>query len=247
MAGDAFFNRIDLSAHGFYAVDGARCGYDWDRPNGDRGMPFNYWTQGAAVAEVELDCLTGDFEVRRADVLVDLGCSINPALDVGQIEGAFVQGAGWLTTEELIVSEAGHGEGANHAWFGAPPGTLQRYRIMEWMSFIASDLHKGGFMPLFKKTTPDDYRPLARQLVVSRMKLLDEHLADRDYLTGSVFTIADAHCYAIAMWTHYHDIDLAPWPNLSAYLERISQRPSAQAAKAAERAEAKRQGYEGKV
>merc|ERR1719506_3409566 len=53
-------------------------------------MPFNYWTQGAAVAEVELDCLTGDFEVRRADVLVDLGCSINPALDVGQIEGAFV-------------------------------------------------------------------------------------------------------------------------------------------------------------
>ena len=124
VAGDAFFNRIDLSAHGFYAVDGARCGYDWDRPNGDRGTPFNYWTQGAAVAEVELDCLTGDFEVRRADVLVDLGCSINPALDVGQIEGAFVQGAGWLTTEELIVSEAGHGEGANHAWFGAPPGTL---------------------------------------------------------------------------------------------------------------------------
>ncbi|KAH8064264.1 xanthine dehydrogenase [Aureococcus anophagefferens] len=98
VAGDAFFNRIDLSAHGFYA--------------------------GAAVAEVELDCLTGDFEVRRADVLVDLGCSINPALDVGQIEGAFVQGAGWLTTEELIVSEAGHGEDANHAWFGAPPGTL---------------------------------------------------------------------------------------------------------------------------
>ena len=49
------------------------------------------------------------------------------------------------------------------------------------------------------------------------------------------------------MWTHYHDIDLAPWPNLSAYLERISQRPSVQTAKAAERAEAKRQGYEGKV
>jgi len=123
----------------------------------------------------------------------------------------------------------------------------EKYRVLEWMSFIGSDLHKGGFMPLFKKTTPDDYRPLARQLVVSRMKLLDEHLADRDYLTGPVFTIADAHCYAIAMWTHYHDIDLAPWPNLSAYLERIGQRASVQAAKAAERVEAKRQGYEGKV
>ncbi len=129
----------------------------------------------------------------------------------------------------------------------AAPGTLERYRIMEWMSFIASDLHKGGFMPLFKKTTPDDYRPLARQLVVSRMKLLDGHLADREYLVGEGFTIADAHCYAIAMWTHYHDIDLAPWPNLSAYLERIGKRPSVRAAKAAERAEAQRQGYEGKV
>lgn len=123
----------------------------------------------------------------------------------------------------------------------------EKYRVLEWMSFIGSDLHKGGFMPLFKKTTPDDYRPLARQLVVSRMKLLDEHLADREYLTGPAFTIADAHCYAIAMWTHYHDIDLAPWPNLSAYLERIGKRPSVQAAKAAERAEARRQGYEGKV
>ena len=124
---------------------------------------------------------------------------------------------------------------------------VEKYRVLEWMSFVGSDLHKGGFMPLFKKTTPDDYRPLARQLVVSRMKLLDEHLADRKYLTGATFTIADAHCYAIAMWTHYHDIDLAPWPNLSAYLERIARRPSVQAAKAAERAEAQRQGYEGKV
>lgn len=129
----------------------------------------------------------------------------------------------------------------------APPGTLQRYRIMEWMSFIASDLHKGGFMPLFKKTTPDDYRPIARQLVLARMKWLDEHLADHDYLTGPTFTIADAHCYTIAMWTAYHDIDITPWPHLSAYLERIGARPSVKAAKAAEREEARRQGYEGKV
>ena len=125
VASDAFFNRVDLSAHGFYAVDTKRCGYDWTLPSGPgRGMPFNYWTQGAAVAEVEVDALTGDFEIVRADVLVDLGCSINPALDVGQIEGAFVQGAGWLTSEELIVAETGNATNPQHAWFRAPAGTL---------------------------------------------------------------------------------------------------------------------------
>ena len=123
----------------------------------------------------------------------------------------------------------------------APAGSLERYRIMEWMSFIASDLHKGGFMPLFKKTTPADYRPIARQLVLTRLQWLNAHLADREYLTGSAFTIADAHCYTIAMWTEYHDIDVSPWPHLKAYLARISARPSVVAAKEAERREAEAQ------
>lgn len=123
---------------------------------------------------------------------------------------------------------------------GAPAGTLARYRIMEWMSFIASDLHKGGFMPLIKKITPDDYRPIARQLVLSRLKWLNDHLENQNYLTGSTFTIADAHCYTIVMWTEYQGIDVSPWPHLNAYLQRIGQRPSVVAAKAAERQEAER-------
>ncbi|MEY9537984.1 glutathione S-transferase [Bradyrhizobium diazoefficiens] len=122
----------------------------------------------------------------------------------------------------------------------APAGTLARYRIMEWMSFVASDLHKGCFMPLIKKVTPDDYRPIARQLVMTRLKWLNDHLADGDYLTGPTFTIADAHCYTIVMWTEYQNIDLSPWLHLQAYLQRISRRESVIAAKAAERAEAER-------
>jgi glutathione S-transferase len=121
-----------------------------------------------------------------------------------------------------------------------PAGSLERYRIMEWMSFIASDLHKGGFMPLIKKATPEDYRPIARQLVLSRLKWLNEHLASQDYLTGSKFTIADAHCYTIVMWTEYQGIDVSPWPHLNAYLQRIGTRASVIAAKAAERQEAER-------
>lgn len=108
----AYFSRIDLSAHGFYIVADNMCGYDWEKvgakSNEERGQPFNYFTQGAAVAEVEVDCLTGDARVVRADVVMDVGASINPAIDIGQIEGAFVQGYGWLTTEELIWGDADH-------------------------------------------------------------------------------------------------------------------------------------------
>jgi xanthine dehydrogenase/oxidase len=101
----AHMERIDLSAHGFFIIPGDRCGFDWNKKcedNAERGHPFNYFTQGVACAEVEVDCLTGDHKVVRADVLMDVGKSINPALDIGQIEGAFLQGMGWLTMEELL-------------------------------------------------------------------------------------------------------------------------------------------------
>ena len=91
-----YFERVDLSAHGFYIVPDI--GFDWST---GKGHPFRYFTYGAAFAEVEIDTLTGDFHTRAADVILDLGFSINPAIDVGQIEGAFVQGMGWVALEEL--------------------------------------------------------------------------------------------------------------------------------------------------
>lgn len=110
VAARANFARVDLSAHGFFAVDDARCGYDWSLPEGRRGHPFNYFTQGVAAVDVELDVLTGDHSVLRADLVLDLGASINPALDVGQIEGAFAQGQGLSTVEEVIWADD------DHAW-----------------------------------------------------------------------------------------------------------------------------------
>jgi len=105
----AYFDRCDLSAHGFYIVPEGRCGYDWSIADYKaRGMPFNYFTQGVAVTEVEIDVLTGDNRVLRADILMDLGKSINPAVDIGQIEGAFVQGYGWSCLEELIWGDNEH-------------------------------------------------------------------------------------------------------------------------------------------
>jgi xanthine dehydrogenase/oxidase len=97
LAHAAYFARTNLSAQGFYSTPDI--GYVW---GANTGQMFFYFTQGVAAAEVEIDTLTGDFTVRRADVKMDVGRSINPAIDYGQIEGAFVQGQGLFTTEEML-------------------------------------------------------------------------------------------------------------------------------------------------
>lgn len=98
----AWFNRVSLSATGFYKTP--KIHYD---PKTMSGRPFFYFAYGAAVAEVLVDVLTGEYKVTQVDILHDVGDSLNPALDIGQIEGGFVQGMGWLTTEELWWNQAG--------------------------------------------------------------------------------------------------------------------------------------------
>ncbi|MFA7433918.1 MAG: xanthine dehydrogenase molybdopterin binding subunit [Gemmobacter sp.] len=93
---EAYMARVHLSAAGFYKTPDIH----WDRAAG-KGRPFYYYAYGAAVSEVSVDTLTGEYQVDRSDILHDVGRSLNPAIDKGQIEGAFIQGMGWLTTEEL--------------------------------------------------------------------------------------------------------------------------------------------------
>ena len=104
----AYQSRISLSSTGFYATPKI----NWDRVNGS-GRPFLYFAYGAAITEVVVDTLTGENRILRTDILHDTGTSLNPALDIGQIEGAYVQGAGWLTTEELVWD--GKGRLTTHA------------------------------------------------------------------------------------------------------------------------------------
>ncbi len=94
--------RISLSATGFYRTPKL----EWNRLKG-RGRPFFYFAYGAAVSEVVLDTLTGENRILRTDILHDAGTSLNPAIDIGQVEGGFVQGAGWLTMEELVWDDRG--------------------------------------------------------------------------------------------------------------------------------------------
>jgi xanthine dehydrogenase large subunit len=98
----AYQARIPLSSTGYYRTPKIV----WDRVKG-MGRPFFYFAYGAAVTEVVIDTLTGENRILRTDILHDTGASLNPALDIGQIEGGYVQGAGWLTTEELVWDERG--------------------------------------------------------------------------------------------------------------------------------------------
>jgi xanthine dehydrogenase large subunit len=99
---DAYMARISLSSTGFYATPKL----EWDRIKG-QGRPFFYFAYGVAATEVVVDTLTGEYRILRADILHDCGASLNPAIDIGQIEGGYVQGAGWLTTEELVWDDRG--------------------------------------------------------------------------------------------------------------------------------------------
>lgn len=105
----AWFNRVSLSATGFYKtpeLDALNLGQP-----GAKGRPFFYYTNGAAVTEVEIDLLTGESTVLRTDIVMDVGRPLNPSVDIGQIEGAFVQGLGWCTMEEVV-----RGSESTHAW-----------------------------------------------------------------------------------------------------------------------------------
>jgi xanthine dehydrogenase large subunit len=98
----AYMNRVSLSSTGFYKTPKI----EWDRIAG-KGRPFFYFSHGIAITEVALDTLTGENRILRADILHDAGASLNPAIDKGQIEGGYVQGTGWLTTEELVWDDKG--------------------------------------------------------------------------------------------------------------------------------------------
>uniref|UniRef100_A0A8C2TTF7 Xanthine dehydrogenase/oxidase n=1 Tax=Coturnix japonica TaxID=93934 RepID=A0A8C2TTF7_COTJA len=99
----AYENCISLSATGFYRIPDV--GYNFET---NKGKPFHYFSYGVACSEVEIDCLTGDHKNIRTDIVMDVGTSLNPAIDIGQIEGAFVQGIGLFTMEELRYSPEGN-------------------------------------------------------------------------------------------------------------------------------------------
>ncbi len=106
-------------------------------------------------------------------------------------------------------------------------GSKERYRMMEWLNYIATELHK-GFSPLFKPNTPDAYKTIVKENLAKQFAYLDKQLAGRNYLMGENFTVADGYLFTILNWSNHHQIDLGAYPNVKAFMARVSARPKVQ-------------------
>jgi glutathione S-transferase len=112
-------------------------------------------------------------------------------------------------------------------------GSIERYRLMEWLNFIATEIHK-QFGPLWYPTTPDATKDAQRKKLASRFDLIAKTLSVQPYLTGDAFTVADAYLYTMLNWAPMVKFDLAPWPTLAAFQARVAARPAVHAVLVAE-------------
>jgi glutathione S-transferase len=112
-------------------------------------------------------------------------------------------------------------------------GTLERYRLQEWLNFITAEIHK-GFSPLFKPNTPEEYKKVLKENLAARFGWLEKQLEGRRFLMGDTFTVADAYLFVVLRWTQPMQIDLSGWPNIKAFMDRVGARPKVREALKAE-------------
>jgi glutathione S-transferase len=105
-----------------------------------------------------------------------------------------------------------------------PVGSMDRYRVQEWLNFITSELHK-SCGPIFRPTTPEEFKMISKENLAKRFDYLDKQVTGRQYLMGDKFTVADAYLFTVLRWTARIEMDLAKWPNLKAYFDRVAARP----------------------
>lgn len=112
-------------------------------------------------------------------------------------------------------------------------GTMERYRLQEWLTFIGTELHK-SFSPLFNKAASDEVKNNARNMLTKRLSYVETQLANKPYLLGDGFTVADAYLFVVVSWSGHVGLDLSQFPKINEFTARIAARPAVQAAMKAE-------------
>jgi glutathione S-transferase len=153
---------------------------------------------------------------------------INPK---GYVPALAVDEGGVLTEASAIVQYLA--DKAPQAQLAPARGTIEHYRLLEWLGFISTEIHK-GFGPLWNPKMPEAAKDLAKATLGKRFAYLDQQLAQRQFLLGERFSIADAYLFTVANWTNFHAIDITPHANLKAYLARVGARPKVREAMVAE-------------
>jgi glutathione S-transferase len=145
--------------------------------------------------------------------------AINP---LGQVPALRLEGNDLLFENQAILQYVA--DRYPSARLGPPPGR-ERARLQQWLSFVATELHKAVYIPLLVRDAPEGAREFARKLAPARFAVLERHLEHNDYLLGG-FSIADAYLTTVLNWSRASGIDLAPWPSVLAYYQRMLKRPS---------------------
>jgi glutathione S-transferase len=108
-------------------------------------------------------------------------------------------------------------------------GSMERLRVQEWLNFTASELHK-VYAPIFRPTTPDAFKVLSKETLAKRLEWVNKQLAGKQYLMGDKFTVADAYLFTVLRWSQRIQLDLTPWSNVTAFMDRVAARPKVQEA-----------------
>jgi glutathione S-transferase len=197
-----------------------------------------YFSPGACslAAHIALRELEREVELERVDLKTHRTANgtdfrlINPK---GYVPALRLDGPGTTVLTEATAVLAYIADLAPNGQLGAPQGTFGYYHLLEWLTFIGTEIHK-QFGPLFTADTPAPTAARAREKLGERFGYVDEVLSDRDHLMGETFTVADAYLFVMLRWCERFQIDRAHWPNLEAYFHRIEQRPAVHAALAEE-------------
>jgi len=179
----------------------------------EAGLPFDLVKVDLAAKKTEDG---GDF------------LAINPK---GQVPTLGLDEGGILTEGPVIMQYVA--DKAPAATLVPAAGSLERYRVLEWLNFIGTEVHK-TFSPLFRPTTPDAFKATIKELLAVKIGVLDARLAGSRFLAGDSFTVADAYAFTVLRWAAPMGIDLGRWPNVAAYVARVAERPAVREALAAE-------------
>src|SRR4051794_28183596 len=196
-----------------------------------------YYAPGACSLSQHINLREADlaFELERVDLKekrTETGADFAAVNPKGQVPALRLDDGRVLTENPAIAEyiadlrpEAGLVPG---------PGSIERYRVLEWLSFAGSELHK-TFGPLFRPDTPEDYKAVARENFGKKLDHLERHLAGGGpYLTGDGFTAADGYTFVVLTWPKRIGMDLSRWPDVQAFVERVAARPKVREAMQAE-------------
>nr|WP_295372352.1 glutathione transferase GstA [uncultured Sphingosinicella sp.] len=178
-------------------------------------------------ARLPFDLVKTDIRAKRTEDGRDYR-EVNPkgAVPALQLDDGVV-----LTENAAILQYAG--DLAPESGLLPPLGDFDRYRVIEWLNYVATEMHK-GFGPLWNPTSTDELKETTRTLLGAKFDYLQQRIGDGPYLLGERFTLPDAYLFVVLNWTRIHQIDLSRWPGLTAFVKRVAERPAVQATLRAE-------------